>query len=85
MSNMLAEKICQNTYDEITLLDSLISMAYETCLNLELNSEYYENNDNYILKISEERNRYINILSLARERLKNIEQLNTKLEYEIIS
>ena len=85
MGNMFAMKICQNTYEEIIMLESLISLVHETCLNLELNAEYYEDIEDSVLKINEERNRYLNILSMAQEKLKNIEKLNTKLEEEIIS
>lgn len=85
MSKKAAMEVCQNTYDEILMVRSLISLVRETCLNLELKSEYYENDKNYVLKLSEERNKYLNILSMAQDKLNNIEVLNIKLEDEIIN
>ncbi len=72
--------LCQNTYDELTIVDSLLSAIEESCLNLELSSQYYENNENFILKLSEERNKYINLSAIARQRIKKIETLNMQLE-----
>lgn len=72
--------LCQNTYDELTIVDSLLSAIEESCLNLELSSQYYENNENFMLKLSEERNKYINLSAIARQRIKKIETLNMQLE-----
>lgn len=74
--------LCQNAYEELSVIESIISSVQESCLNLELNSQYYDI-DNFVLKISEERNRYINLLSIAREKIKNIEILNTQLEEKL--
>ena len=77
--------LCQNAYDELTLVDSLLCAIQESCLNLELKSEYYNSSESSTLKISQERNMYINLTSIARERLKNIETLNSELETNVIT
>ena len=79
-TNKICINLCQNTYDEITIIDSLLSAIQELCLNLELNSQYYENTENFIFKLSEERNKYISLSSVARQRLKKIETINMQLE-----
>lgn len=76
--------LCQNAYEELIRIDSLLCAIQDSCLNLELQSEYYDSPDNSILKISEERNRYINLTSIAREKIKNIETLNTQMENKAI-
>ena len=80
MCEMFFLDLCQNTYDELAILYSILTTMQDNCLNLEMNSQYYENTNNFTLKLSEERNRYINLLAIAKERIKNIELLNTKLE-----
>lgn len=79
-TDAICMSLCQDTFDEITILDSLLSAIQELCLNLELNSQYYENTENFMLKLSEERNKYISLSSVARQRLKKIELINSQLE-----
>lgn len=76
--------LCQNAYEELTVIDSLLCVIQESCLNLEMKSEYYNSKEDYTLKISEERNRYINLTSIARERIKKVEFLNTQIENKAI-
>lgn len=80
MYDMFFIDLCQNTYDELAILYSILTTMQDNCLSLEMNSQYYENTSNFTLKLSEERNRYINLLAIAKERIKNIELINTKLE-----
>lgn len=76
--------LCQNAYEELTVIDSLLVAIQETCLNLEMKSEYYNSQKTSTLKISEERNRYINLTSIARERIKKMEFLNSQMENKAI-
>jgi len=85
MSELFFIDLCQNAFEEICMLQTIITTLQDNCLNLELNCEYYENSENYSLLLSEERNRYINLLSIAKERLKNIENLNSEIENSIIA
>ena len=79
-ADVICLNLCQDTFDEITVVDSLLSAIQDLCLNLELNSQYYENTENFVLKLSEERNKYISLSSIARQRLKRIELINSQLE-----
>ena len=81
---MECEKIYKDIYKELSIIDSVISTIQENCINLEFNSQYYESSNNTCFKLSEERNRYINLLTIAKERLKNIEELNTELENYVL-
>lgn len=81
---LLYMDLCQNAYEELTLIDSLLCSIQEACLNLEMKSEYYNSKEPSTLKISEERNRYINLTSIARERIKKMEYLNSQMENKAI-
>lgn len=81
--NTFCMELCENTFDELTILSTLISSIQELCLNLEMNSQYYEDSANYVHKLSEERNKYINLSSMALQRLKKIEILNAELESKL--
>ena len=37
--NTFCMEVCENTFDEITILSTLISSIQELCLNLEMNSQ----------------------------------------------
>lgn len=81
---LLYMDLCQNAYEELTLIDSLLCAIQEACLNLEMKSEYYNSKEPSTLKISEERNRYINLTSIAHERIKKMEYLNSQMENKAI-
>ncbi len=81
--NMYCMDVCEHTFEEITIISTLISTIQELCLNLELNSQYYEDAENLTQKLSEERNKYINLSAMALQHLKTIELLNTELETQL--
>lgn len=62
---------CQvdSSIDELFKLISLIRFTKESCLAKEMNAIYYNLNGINRFKLSEERNDYINILSIAEEML----------------
>ncbi len=76
--------LCQDAYEELNVIDSILYAIQEACLNLEMKSEYYNTKEPSTLKISEERNRYIHLASIARERIKKIEILNSQMENKAI-
>ena len=55
------------------------------CFEKENNSIYYNLCNEKIIKLSNERNHYINLLSIAIEKLKIITDINETLEQEFIS
>ena len=65
------------------MVESLLKAIFENCLSKECNSQYY-NKENFTQKLSEERNTYINLLSLSIEKLKKIQDYNNKIENFII-
>ncbi len=75
--------INENMINELYTLESLVKTTVENCLNKECNSEYYREQDRK-KKISEERNDYINILTIALSKIKHIQMLNTEIENLII-
>ena len=81
--NREVNELNENIIDELITVESLLRSTMESCLNKECNSEYYATND-FTSKISAERNRYINMLTLAIERLKRVQELNSNIENLII-
>lgn len=75
--------INENMINELYTLESLVKTTVENCLNKECSSEYYRE-DERKKKISEERNNYINILTVALSKIKHIQMLNTEIENLII-
>lgn len=82
-NNTLIE-IKESTFEEIYTIESLLEILQETLLNLELNSQYYNANENITIKISKERNKYINLIKLAKFSANKIENLSNKLEEYVL-
>ena len=78
-------KLCINkTFDLLFSLESIIKLTHEVCSQKELNSNYYNllTNDSYLL--SEERNHYINLLSIALDKISYLKEINSNLEREFV-
>ena len=45
--------LCQDAYEELNVIDSILYAIQEACLNLEMKSEYYNTKEPSTLKISE--------------------------------
>ena len=73
----------QDIFHELFLLESIIKLTKECCLEREVSSQYYNISEEKRRHLSEERNNYINMLSIALDRVKNIEEINTQMEEEI--
>lgn len=67
------------TFNDICSIESIVKFTKEFCLEKEINSIYYNLSDFEQLHLSEERNHYINMLSLAEEKI-----LKIKKTYSII-
>lgn len=59
-------------YDELSYLETIITLTKEICLNKEFRSEYYELPDSCKKYLSKERNHYINMLSIALEKISKL-------------
>lgn len=73
----------QNTFDELYLLESVIKLTKESCLEREVNAQYYNLTQEKKKSLSEERNNYINMLSIALDRVKNLKEIHSLLEEKI--
>ncbi len=75
--------INEDMINELYTLESLVKTTVENCLNKECSSEYYPEEERK-RRISEERNDYINILTIALSKIKHIQMLNTEIENLVI-
>jgi len=65
------------------ILDSLVRLLINSCYNLELNSEYYGNSENISQELSQERNNYINVLTVVLEKLNELKLTAESLEKNV--
>lgn len=79
MSRTLFAKI-ESSYDELDSLESIIKLTQKACRNQECNSIYYNLVADKKVALSEERNHYINMLSLALDKIANIRKTSLQLE-----
>ena len=73
----------QTTFDELFLLESIIKLTKESCLDREVTSQYYNLSEEKKRYLSEERHNYINMLSIALDRVKILKDINNQIEEEI--
>ena len=74
--------ICKNAdkinvdeiYSKLCLLESLVVITKESCINKELSLIYYDLNSSQKFTLSKERNHYINLLEVIEDKL--IELIN---------
>ena len=66
---MLLNYHSDSSIDELLKLESLIRFTKEACLSKEINANYYDLDGLNKLKLSEERNDYINSLSIIEEKI----------------
>ena len=70
-------------YDLLNSLESIIKITQKACLNKEISSVYYNLTYNDRVILSEERNHYINMLSIALDKLSSLKDKNFIIEKEI--
>lgn len=64
-------------------LESIINLTKEKCLTMEINSNYYNLNNNDRLNLSKERNDYINMLALSLEKISILKEFVLSIEKEV--
>ena len=74
------QNYCQQAFDELYIVDSIVKMTKNSCLEHEFNGQYYGASCESSKKLSAERNNYINMLTLLSERISNIIHLNGLIE-----
>lgn len=71
------------SFDELCELETLITLTKEMCFEQENSSNYYGLSQNKKITLSEERNHYINMLTVALDKVSNIKTLNSLIEKEM--
>ena len=72
-------------FNELSTLESVLKLTKSSCYEQEVNSNYY-NLDNFEqVKLSEERNHYLNLLAIALDKVSILKEINKNLEDEICS
>ncbi len=67
-------------FEKIYMLETIIKLTLICCSNKELKGEYYDLSDKNIINLSEERNNYINMLTIALEKLEQLKKDNLVIE-----
>lgn len=74
----------ENTlYDELCSLNSILKLTKNSCLEQESNSNYYNLNGTEKIMLSEERNHYLNLLTIAIDKISLLKSINKNIENEI--
>ncbi len=71
--------INENIVDELLTVESLIKTTVNNCRTKDCSAICYAG-ENLTKQLSEERNDYINVLSLALEKIKHVQMLNDEIE-----
>ncbi len=74
---------CENLYAELENINTILLMTKTFCINKEFNGIYYSLDKESTLQLSEERNNYINMLTILSEKVNTAKNLNMQLEQEI--
>ena len=62
-------------FEDLSQLESVIKLTKDVCLNKELFSQYYNLTKSEQLLLSEERNHYINMLTIALDKILKLKEL----------
>lgn len=70
----------EDTFNEIYVLRSIIKITRDVCQEKEFNSLYYNLSQENLKSLSEERNHYINMLTMALDKVAKLESINESIE-----
>ena len=73
----------EDSIDELFSLESIIKLTQESCLVREEDSIYYSLDSDEKIFLSEERNHYINMLTLALDKVNKLKKLSNSIEKEL--
>ena len=73
----------EESFDELFSLETIIKLTQESCFIREEDSVYYNLPQDEKIILSEERNHYINMLTLALDKVHRLKKVSTKIEQEI--
>ena len=71
------------TFDELYIINTLVQMTKLACSEKEYKGQYYGSSTRVRNRLSEERNEYITMLTLATDRLSSLMKINLSVESEI--
>ena len=72
----------QETFEELCVINSIVKLVKNSCLEREFSGQYYGIPPEKIIHLSEERNNYINMLTVLSERVTNVMNLHEYMEVE---
>lgn len=74
----------QQSFDELYMSETLINMLKKSCEAREFSGQYYGIPTRESAKLlSEERNEYLNVITLLLDRVQKLKNINLKLENDI--
>ena len=69
---MILRHYYEMSFDVLSYIESILSVTKEVCLEKEINSKYYNIPLQEQIKLSTERNNYINMITLAQEKIEQL-------------
>ena len=75
---------CENVFNNLLHLETLVQLTKEVCQEKEFSSAYYNLKSPQNTNLSIERNHYINMLTLALEKINHIKETTSQLEEELM-
>ncbi len=69
---MVLRHYYEMSFDVLSYIESILSVTKEVCLEKEINSKYYNIPLQEQIKLSTERNNYINMITLAQEKIEQL-------------
>ena len=72
-------------FEELSKLESVLKLTKDSCFEQEVNSNYYNLSKSEQFRLSEERNHYLNLLTIALDKVSLLKKINNELEIEIYS
>lgn len=73
----------EDSIDELLSLESIIKLTQEACLDREEDSIYYNLTSDEKFYLSEERNLYINMLTIALDKVYKLKKMSSLIEKEL--
>lgn len=83
MDNMPNELLCNyvdESFETLATLETILELTLKSCFLKENDAIYYDLSDNLKLELSKERNQYMNLISVALEKVEHIKNINIALE-----
>ena len=73
----------EDSMDELFSLESIIKLTQESCMVREEDSIYYNLASHEKIFLSEERNHYINMLTIALDKINKLKKMSSQIEKEL--